>query len=268
MVELEDGENNPPDESYLTEEILKFLGDNPKVSKAVEPKLHKDISDRLEGWISDGLPKEDQEKLSKKYSRPDFLEAPKLNPEVEPAMQETAIKRDKHFLECQNIIGSAIASVGSALSLILTEDEEGCDELLIIERLSDSMRFLADLFKKQTVCRRAFILPGLKPKLKAALEKTNSEGFLFGKELAEKIKQVGVMEKMAKALKEQPPKKQNKFFPKNWKGQSGRTWNSTQPYRQQNQWSRRRFFKKRIQYQNRSQNASTKSTTANDKKTT
>ncbi|KMQ91462.1 hypothetical protein RF55_8665 [Lasius niger] len=180
MVEMEDIENNPPDESYLTEEIVKFLGDNPKVSKAIEPKLHKDISDRLEGWITDGLPKEDQEKLNKKYSRPEFLEAPKLNPEVEPAMLEAAIKKDKHFLECQNIIGSAIASVGSALSLILLEDEEG-----------------------------------LKPKLKAALENTNSESFLFGKELSEKIKQVGVMEKMAKALKEQPPKKQNTFFPKN-----------------------------------------------------
>lgn len=264
---MEDIENNPPDESYLTEEIVKFLGDNPKVSKAIEPKLHKDISDRLEGWITDGLPKEDQEKLNKKYSRPEFLEAPKLNPEVEPAMLEAAIKKDKHFLECQNIIGSAIASVGSALSLILLEDEEGIDELLIIERLSDTIRFLADLFQKQTVCRRAFILPGLKPKLKAALENTNSESFLFGKELSEKIKQVGVMKKMAKALKEQPPKKQNTFFPKNWKGQPWKTGNSTQPYRQQNQWSRRRFFKKRIQYQNRSQNSNTKSTMTNDKKT-
>ncbi|XP_039307632.1 uncharacterized protein LOC120358225 [Solenopsis invicta] len=197
ILDRENVENMPPDENCVTEEILKLLQDNPKISKAVEPKLHKDISDRLEGWITDGLPKEDQEKLIKKYSRPDFLEAPKLNPEVEPAMQEAAIKRDKHFLENQNNIGSAIASVGSALSLILSADEEGLDELLIIERLSDTIRFLADLFNKQTVCRRAFILPGLKHKLKAALEKTKAEEFLFGKELSEKIKQVGVMEKMA-----------------------------------------------------------------------
>lgn len=138
-------------------------------------------------------------------------------------MQEAAIKRDKHFLECQNNIGSAIASVGSALSLILSADEEGLDELLIIERLSNTIRLLADLFNKQTVCRRAFILPGLKPKLKAALEKTKSEGFLFWKELSEKIKQISVMEKMAKTLKEQPPKKQNNFIQKNWKGYPGRT---------------------------------------------
>ncbi|XP_011881312.1 PREDICTED: uncharacterized protein LOC105569443 [Vollenhovia emeryi] len=266
MSDRENTENNPPDESLLTEEILKFLGDNPKVSKAIEPKLHKDISDRLEGWIIDGLPKEDQEKLIKKYSRPEFLEAPKLNPEVEPVMQEAAIKRDKHFLEGQNIIGSAITSAGSALSLILAAEEEDLDELVVIERLSDTIRLLADLFNKQTTCRRAFILPGLKPKLKAAFEKTKSEGLLFGKELSEKIKQVGVMEKMAKTLKEQPPKKQNNFFPKNWKGHPGRTWNNTQSYRQ-NQW-KRRFFKKKTQYQNRApQNSNTKSTTANEKKT-
>lgn len=94
---LQNEENNIPDDNALTEEILKFLGDNPKISKAVEPNLHKDIFDRLEGWIADGLPKDDREKLIKKYSRPGYLEAPKLNPEVEPALQEAAVKRDKHF---------------------------------------------------------------------------------------------------------------------------------------------------------------------------
>lgn len=57
-----------------------------------------------------------------------ILEAPKLNPKVEPAMGESAIKRDKHFLQCQNNIGTAIASIGSALSLILSADDEGLDE--------------------------------------------------------------------------------------------------------------------------------------------
>lgn len=94
-------------------------------------------------------------------------------------MQEAALKKDKHFLECQNNIGSAIASVGSALSLILSAGDEGLDELLIVERLSDMIRFLADLFNKQTVCRRAFILPGLKSKLKAALEKTKAQEFFW-----------------------------------------------------------------------------------------
>lgn len=153
IINIEEMENNPLEEDALTQEILNFLGDNPKISKAIDPNLHKDILDCVEGWIAEGIPKEDREKLVKKYSRPEILDAPKLNPEVEPAMHEAAVKRDKHFLEGQNMIGSAITSVGSALSQILTADDEGLDELLIIERLSDTIKFLADLFNRQTVCR-------------------------------------------------------------------------------------------------------------------
>lgn len=37
IINIEDVENNPLEENALTQEILNFLGDNPKVSKAIEP---------------------------------------------------------------------------------------------------------------------------------------------------------------------------------------------------------------------------------------
>lgn len=49
ILGLENVENNPPEENSLTEEVLTFLGDNPKIFKAIEANLYKDMSDRLEG---------------------------------------------------------------------------------------------------------------------------------------------------------------------------------------------------------------------------
>lgn len=56
-------DKNLPEKDGLIEEILKFLEDNPNISKAVELNLHKNILNRRERWITDGLPKKDREKL-------------------------------------------------------------------------------------------------------------------------------------------------------------------------------------------------------------
>ncbi|RLU15628.1 hypothetical protein DMN91_011381 [Ooceraea biroi] len=124
------------------------------------------------------------------------------------------------------------------------------------------------------LCEEILKFLGDNPKMSKAvdpktLEKTKSADFLFGKELSEKIKQVEVMKKMAKTLKEQPCKKQGNYSSKNCRGVPGRTWNANQSYRHQRQ-SKRLFFKKKTPYQqtqHRPQTSGSKSSIVNDKKT-
>ncbi|XP_018375483.1 PREDICTED: uncharacterized protein LOC108769154 [Trachymyrmex cornetzi] len=185
-----------PEKSDLDQSILDLLGEDPTISKAIEVKLHASLVSHWEGLLKEGLSNEDKEKLINKYRRSELMKAPKLNPEVANALAEPAVKRDKHFVDYQNAIGSAIASLGLAMSQILEPSEDGIDELMVIERLSDAARLLNDLHYRQSICRRAFILPGIPRGFKTAIENTKPDSFLFGKELGEKIKEAGVIEKV------------------------------------------------------------------------
>lgn len=57
-----------------------------------------------------------------------YSEAPKLNLEIVPLLSEIAKKRDEHFAEIQNCVGTALSALGAAVSLLLDQPEEGIDE--------------------------------------------------------------------------------------------------------------------------------------------
>ncbi|KAL0130232.1 hypothetical protein PUN28_002073 [Cardiocondyla obscurior] len=85
------------------------------------------------------------------------------------------------------MITSAITSAASALSQILTINDDGLNKFSIIEKLFDILKSLAELFNKQS---------------NSTLEKTKSEDFLFSKDLSDKIKQISAMDRLSKTLKD------------------------------------------------------------------
>ena len=91
---------------HLDEETLKLLGDDPSKDESEQFHLHQDLVQRWKGWISSGLKKDTLEELLKKYGRSGNcpLDAPKMNPEIEAALSETTVKRDKHFMQSQKLL--------------------------------------------------------------------------------------------------------------------------------------------------------------------
>ena len=152
------------------------------------------------------------------------MEAPELNPEIVPSLNESSQKRDKHFLLTQNLAGSGLSALGMAITATLKDEEEPVDRLKLLEWLCDAGKCFVEVHHAQSRARAAYILPGVSKPMRDALEKTKPDSFLFGKNLGEKIKEVKAMEKLTKDLKPKPSGTSYKKTPLrptralNWRG--------------------------------------------------
>lgn len=230
-------QNNRPDERQdpaiieapIDENTLQILGVDPSVVESREVKFHSNPESRWKSWITTGLKKEERNSLLDKYPRTGTcpIEAPALNPELQAPLNDTSIKRDKHFIDSQKIVGSAMSALGSAITLVLNEKEEMIDKMKLLELMCDAGKLLSDLHHKESVARRVYILPGLDKSVRTVMEKIETDSFLFGKDLAEKLRLAKSVEKVGLGLKpteapkapKTPLRVQNSL---NWKGPPGR----------------------------------------------
>lgn len=205
----------------LDVEILEKLGEDPTSCSPEDTDFHPDLSRRWKVWLVSGIPKDVKVALLDKYSRkgPCQLEAPGLNPEVGATLSEPAKKRDQHFADSQNSIGSALSALGSSISILISENEEEIDKLDLIEKLCDAGKLLTDLFHAESNARRAFISPTLNPQIKTIIDKSTADEWLYGSDLGEKIKAAKSIEKISNDLKSQAPAKKTTPKPTslNWK---------------------------------------------------
>lgn len=207
------------------EETRRILGIDTQ-PEAPKLQLHASLAENWTKWIAEGLKKDDHAELLAKYSRTGNcnLEAPKLNPEVAASLFETAVKRDKYLMNAQNIRGSAMAALGTGISLLLTPNEDGVDEYKLLECFADAGRLLACAHRLDTISRKAIIVPSLDKKVKAILDDTKSDVFLFGDNLTEKLKAAKIIEKTSLELKpatQKQPQQGNSSG--NWKGPPAKT---------------------------------------------
>ncbi|KAL7304017.1 hypothetical protein TKK_0003488 [Trichogramma kaykai] len=212
VVEVDD-ENEGPS---LDPEILERMGINPTSKKIADHSFHPELVCRWNTWLSEGIPKEEKENILKLYSRQGScnLEAPLLNEELVKAIPEATMKRDEHFRQTQNDIGSALSAVGSAISLILNEDTE-IDKFDLLGKLFDAGGLLADTFHKHTKARKAYISPTLQS-VKHVLKKTKSEKYLYGSKLVEAINNDKALDKLTQLVQTQ--KNQSRQNQENRKG--------------------------------------------------
>ncbi|XP_063532424.1 uncharacterized protein LOC134743066 [Cydia strobilella] len=179
------------------ENILQLIGE-PDMKKnviSINPKL----AELWQSIIQKGLDKEGKKKLQEKIPSIEncFVQAPKLNEEIEITLNKNAKTRDEKLCEKQNQIGLVIANLNKILKDLLNKNEKD-----YVEPLGDSIRLLADLHFLETETRKAVILPGLNKILKDTLEKTQTTTFLFGDDLNKIIKRSKDMEKSMKDLQQ------------------------------------------------------------------
>lgn len=122
----------------VSDEMLEILGD-PSETKEIAVKFNPELKRRWEKWMQEGFPEENKKVILQKYPRKQdlYTEASKINLEIAPIMSEIAIKRDQHFLESQNCVGSAISALAAAMSMILEDPEDGIDQEVLTKYLFD-----------------------------------------------------------------------------------------------------------------------------------
>ncbi|XP_066589319.1 uncharacterized protein [Prorops nasuta] len=185
VQELEKPDNMEFD--CLDEDILKVLGKDPKNMGILKMDWHPSINSRWKYWTESGLQKQDKIDLLDKYERKSPFEAPKLNREIMAVLKDHNLKKDKYFSDQQNQVGTALASLGLALTQLL-KDEDQLDKLVLLERLSDAGKILSNLHFELAKARKAFITPGLNKNLKVLLTEKKTDEWLFGEKLADNRK--------------------------------------------------------------------------------
>ena len=174
-----------PEESTLRDNVLRALGVDLNESKFKEVKYHPELKNTWSKWMKQGLPEKNKKEILELYNRKGelFTEAPKVNLEIIPLLSEIAKKRDQHFLETQNCVGTALAALGAAVSMLVNPPEEGLDEDVFTDYLSHAGQILTDVFYQQSVARKSFITPQLNKNIKPTVEAMISDEWLYGNNL-------------------------------------------------------------------------------------
>ena len=72
---------------------------------------------------------------------------------------------------------------------------------ILLDYLWDSGKLLSEIFYSETTARRAYITPRMSKTIKELMDKSDSDIYLFGDNVEEKIKKARTMEKISKDIK-------------------------------------------------------------------
>ena len=131
-----------------------------EASNAFEISLDKSLALHWGNWIKNGIQQEWIEKLLKNYVRTPEFEAPNLNMEITSILSESAVERDRFLANNQQLTGSALMAIGSALTMVIQEEE--LDKYTLMERLSHASNLVTQIHYNQTASRKALIYPVLR----------------------------------------------------------------------------------------------------------
>lgn len=113
-----------------------------------------------------------------------------MNATIESRMSAPAKKRDEYKRQIQNAIVLVLIAVGSRTSTLITETES-IDPVQLFKNLFDALQILSDFYQKQSVARRAMVIPGVKKTVNEILDKSKPDEYLLVKDLVFKLKQTG-----------------------------------------------------------------------------
>lgn len=176
---------------------------DPSDCKFKKVVYHPELKNTWLKWKFEGLPEKNRKEILESYNRKDdfYIEAPKLNLEIVPLLTDIAKKRDQHFVDTQNCVGTAIAALGAAVSMLIDPPEDGLDEDAFTDYISHAGQILTDVFHQQSVARKSFITPHLSKNVKPVVEAMISNEWLYGDNLKDKVKDVKEIEKACADIK-------------------------------------------------------------------
>lgn len=200
----------------LSGTVLSVIGKRLAEDRVLAPPVHNDFVVRWTDILKLGLPVEERESLIKKYPPPEncaFLDPPKLNAEVDRAINDVARTRDKRIIAKHQKLTACAAGHSKLINMLLERNVP--EDIPIIEALSDLCRLIIDAMHDESAIRRSLILANVNALLKSTLNTSTTDDYLFGKDLVENLKTSKLIDQSAEELK---AKKQSQNGSKNSKG--------------------------------------------------
>ena len=104
------------------------------------------------------------------------------------------------MVDMQEGSGSALVSLGSALAMLVNEEEEEIDTNNLLKYVWDASKLMMDVHHRISEARRQYILPKLEDSKKPIVEDTVPDKFLFGDKLPDQLRAASEVEKAGKNL--------------------------------------------------------------------
>lgn len=187
--------------SEVTESILQKIGDNPYDNKRIATNVNTGIMAIYSAFMLKGLKEETTRELAEKYEIPESYQIPAINDCLTRKMSATALAKDKYRLEAQSDMANSLTLTTALLSR-LNDATESIDPEEFESMLIDSAKYQASAIYKESISRRAFIMPGF-PSIRSTLEKTSIDNkFLFGVGLEKAIEGNELVNPQTQALKQ------------------------------------------------------------------
>ncbi|XP_030747605.1 uncharacterized protein LOC115876063 [Sitophilus oryzae] len=180
-----------------------ILGLTPEQENPKGVPLNKEIMLRWSSYLSEGLSSEIKQDLKKKWAIPEdfpILNAPKINPEIQPLLNATENTKDSIFSHIQNELGLGLAAMGTSLNKLLDNDFSNVKDD-ILPGLIDSAKLISQAHFLLTQHRKHQIYPILNTAMQKVARECQSDSILFGKDFAERCKSATVLKKSSLELK-------------------------------------------------------------------
>lgn len=204
-----ENETSESEEEELGEELISMLSEASRLAKPKCNQVHSTIANVWFSVMTTGLESNIKERLLKEYIREGRIsfEAPAMNPEVLAAVNTTVKARDKHLVNSQNEIGSALSALGLAIRTL--SSEKGQEKMTkTSQHLIDTGAILSEHFYRLSLTRKAFITPTISDKaVVAILEETKPGLLLFGDDLGSKLRAAKIILKTGQEFLAPKPRK-------------------------------------------------------------
>ncbi|KAL7300729.1 hypothetical protein TKK_0006708 [Trichogramma kaykai] len=195
-------DENTTANTTLNEKVLNVIGQPLQAERILAAPVHDTFKNRWREVLQLGLPKEEREEVMKKYPIPGnctFLDPPKLNKEVETAVSEICKTRDARIIAKHEKLQACLGGLSKIISTVLTYDEKS-ENIAVIEAACDTAQLVIDAMRDETLIRRSLILSSINSAVKDTLRSTDPDGWLFGGELSEKLRQAKLTGQDARLL--------------------------------------------------------------------
>lgn len=196
-----------------------MIGEHPNPEMKTNIKINDELVVRWQKLLQEGISEGEKKKYMDTYPRNTnlYTEAPKLNLEIKPLINDPTVKRDIHFTETQNCVGSAITAIGAAISMILEDPEDGIDQQVLMKYLCDSGKLMSESFYQLSNTRKIFINPSMSKTLKPTLDATKADTWLYGNKFVDQIRDSKEIEKACANIRTSNPSGSKTTFQGNLK---------------------------------------------------
>lgn len=226
-------------DKVLPAEIAKLMDERSLSNTVSGPKLYSAFSAYWTSVTRKGLATETWDKLVAKYPLPEncrFWEPPKRNPELSSVVNENLRTRDERIVTKQVRLGAGLSAASKATQELIALNIP--ETVSIIDQWLDAITNFSGHFFAESEVRRNCILQKVHDNLKDTVAKTEIDDYLFGTDLAEKVKAAKSLSHSAAELKapllkpvpknDRAPPRRPAFNPQYQGGLGGQK----QPYRQ------------------------------------